>query len=324
VGTSPLTCNDGKSCTDDSCDPVSGCRYVANDANPCTDGNLCTLGDRCLNGECVHDSLLNCDDGNACTTNSCAPATGCKTVNVQDGTGCGDNNVCTTVDTCQEGKCVGTQPLNCSDGKPCTYDECHPVTGCYNPKVPDYMQCNDFNLCTQGDHCRDGECVKTSDLPCDDGNDCTQNLCQPATGCDFSQPAAYCCGNGILETPYEECDDGNRISGDGCEADCKWPPCPWWNYEQLFCGGTCSQVGGDHCDKADADLLCKLKTCRCSSVALTYQIKQVRSGPGFSCPDTGIYVGTQPLYCVNVPIWHTPQLTGVNIGTVVTDVVCSN
>jgi cysteine-rich repeat protein len=29
------------------------------------------------------------------------------------------------------------------------------------------------------------------------------------------------CGNGILEEPYEECDDGNYESGDGCSATCK-------------------------------------------------------------------------------------------------------
>ena len=29
------------------------------------------------------------------------------------------------------------------------------------------------------------------------------------------------CGNGILETPYEECDDGNTISGDGCSSTCQ-------------------------------------------------------------------------------------------------------
>jgi len=29
------------------------------------------------------------------------------------------------------------------------------------------------------------------------------------------------CGNGIHEPPYEECDDGNTISGDGCSSDCK-------------------------------------------------------------------------------------------------------
>jgi len=29
------------------------------------------------------------------------------------------------------------------------------------------------------------------------------------------------CGNGTVERPYEECDDGNTISGDGCSSDCK-------------------------------------------------------------------------------------------------------
>jgi cysteine-rich repeat protein len=29
------------------------------------------------------------------------------------------------------------------------------------------------------------------------------------------------CGNGILEEPYEECDDGNFVSGDGCSALCQ-------------------------------------------------------------------------------------------------------
>jgi hypothetical protein len=34
------------------------------------------------------------------------------------------------------------------------------------------------------------------------------------------------CGNGILESPPEECDDGNPFSGDGCEADCTFT-CSW-------------------------------------------------------------------------------------------------
>ncbi len=29
------------------------------------------------------------------------------------------------------------------------------------------------------------------------------------------------CGNGTVERPYEECDDGNTISGDGCSATCQ-------------------------------------------------------------------------------------------------------
>jgi cysteine-rich repeat protein len=29
------------------------------------------------------------------------------------------------------------------------------------------------------------------------------------------------CGNGTIELPYEECDDGNTEDGDGCSFDCK-------------------------------------------------------------------------------------------------------
>src|SRR5262249_32863605 len=49
----PLDCSDGNSCTDDLCDPSSGCSnpVLANGA-PCDDGNLCTVIDICQNGVC--------------------------------------------------------------------------------------------------------------------------------------------------------------------------------------------------------------------------------------------------------------------------------
>ena len=49
-----------------------------------------------------------------------------------DGTPCDDGeNVCTPVDTCQGGVCVGA-PLSCDDGNPCTVDSCTPGVGCSN------------------------------------------------------------------------------------------------------------------------------------------------------------------------------------------------
>lgn len=33
--------------------------------------------------------------------------------------------------------------------------------------------------------------------------------------------AAASCGDGILQTASEDCDDGNKLSGDGCSATCK-------------------------------------------------------------------------------------------------------
>ena len=51
------------------------------------------------------------------------------------------------------------------------------------------------------------------------------------------------CGNGILETPYEECDDGNYVSGDGCSSTCTI---------EVICGdGHCN--GGETCSSCSAD-----------------------------------------------------------------------
>lgn len=56
---------------------------------------------------------------------------------------------------------------------------------------------------------------------------------EPGEQCDHGSlnadvPNAYCrtdcrlgrCGDGIVDTPLEQCDDGNLSSGDGCSAMC--------------------------------------------------------------------------------------------------------
>lgn len=54
----PLRCEDRNSCTLDSCDPVSGCRFLPTTGNACSDLFQCTVADRCEAGYCVgHGSL---------------------------------------------------------------------------------------------------------------------------------------------------------------------------------------------------------------------------------------------------------------------------
>jgi hypothetical protein len=48
----PANCNDNNPCTDDSCNPGTGCVY-ANNANACDDGNPCTANDTCGGGACT-------------------------------------------------------------------------------------------------------------------------------------------------------------------------------------------------------------------------------------------------------------------------------
>jgi hypothetical protein len=48
----PLDCDDHNSCTDDSCEPWSGCSHVPH-ARACDDGNACTVASQCINGACT-------------------------------------------------------------------------------------------------------------------------------------------------------------------------------------------------------------------------------------------------------------------------------
>eukprot|EP00977_Amphora_coffeiformis_P026373 scaffold25842_cov198-Amphora_coffeaeformis.AAC.28 len=55
-----------------------------------------------------------------------------------------------------------------------------------------------------------------------------------------------CCGNGIVETPEEQCDDGNIIDGDGCNSMCQLESLP------QDCGDGVMQ-GNEQCDDGNND-----------------------------------------------------------------------
>ena len=219
-------CNDGNPCTDDPCNALSGCVHLANEAT-CTDQNACTAGDGCMGGSCMSGPQQICHDNNPCTVDSCNPATGCVFTPIAGP--CNDGNVCTTIDACLGGVCVGSGSLGCEDGNPCTAGTCLPGSGCVqNPD--DTATCDDGNACTLSDHCAGGTCQYTTMLGCDDGKPCTDDLCATATGC--------------VHTPRDDgspCDDGNACStGDNCQA------------------GACLSTGGLNCDDGNP---CTTATC---------------------------------------------------------------
>jgi len=71
TGGPPRGCDDHDPCTDDTCDPVLGCRHVFNTAG-CDDGDACTTADTCSGGTClggpplVCGLLLGCDSRTGC------------------------------------------------------------------------------------------------------------------------------------------------------------------------------------------------------------------------------------------------------------------
>ena len=120
------TCNG----QDDDCDGEV-------DEQSCDDGTACTT-DKCTpaSGDCSHDPAADCDDKNTCTTDACDPKSGACTNTLLTGS-CDDGNACSEGDACGEadGKAVcmpGTTTKTCDDSNVCTDDSCDGATGCVN------------------------------------------------------------------------------------------------------------------------------------------------------------------------------------------------
>ena len=215
----------------------------------CDDDNPCTVDDRCNKARVCEGAPKECDDGAACTLNSCvsgegcaltvkpgncfidgecheegklAPGNSCRECRPQvdplrwvadDENQCDDEDPCSSDEYCMAGLCVPSGYVVCSDGDPCTKDVCVPG-GCVYAPSPDEAVC-------PGGKCVAGLCVSTCEpkctlLPChkDDG-------CGEQCGCD---EGLACCDNGNC---MEECP---------CYPDCYGKECgPDW------CGGQCGQ-----------------------------------------------------------------------------------
>jgi hypothetical protein len=149
AGGKAVNCDDANPCTNDGCDGKTGCTHAANPL-PCNDGNLCTVGDVCTGGSCVPGKAPNCEDGLACTADTCDKATG---------------------------GCVHTpDPKLCDDGNVCTLDACLVPGGCKHDKI---------EKCCGGVECKtDEECIVYPDTvapfcakKCNSGVDCPGSCC---------------------------------------------------------------------------------------------------------------------------------------------------
>lgn len=177
-----------------------------------------------------------CDDGNACTTDSCTSGT------------------CEYVDDTPTGSCcdpVTGSLATIDDANSCTIDECQfDGTVSHSPEAAG-TSCDDANLCTANDQCDGaGTCGGTT-IPdccavaadCDDGNACTSDDCVDGLCANVdTTPPGSCCdpATGSLET----IDDGNVCTADACQSDGNVTHDP----EQA--GAPCDD--GDVCTETDA------------------------------------------------------------------------
>lgn len=100
--------------------------------------------------------------------------------------------------------------------------------------------------------------------------------------------ADYECGNGVLEEPYEQCDDGNTFSNDSCKGDCTFN----------VCGDNAIYIGIEECDDGANNITGD----GCSDECLIENC-----GPGeigsYSC--IGFYNST----CGSDLVWHALNLS---------------
>jgi len=255
-GGSARSCNDGNPCTTDRCDTVTGC-YTTPATGACDDGTVCSTASACLDGQCRATALLDCDDDNPCTLDTCHPTLGCQHAAVADLTSCDDRQACTTGDRCIGGTCTPTGATVCDDGKQCTDSTCLPDVGCVH--IARSGSCEDGNKCTAPDACDGGECLSGNAVDCNDHNPCTIDACSPTQGCTHVAINAGGCDDGdpctspgmcqlgqcVQQLPVV-CNDGNDCTADRCEpgVGCVAPPIGGSCDDRNPCTGDGTCVGG--------------------------------------------------------------------------------
>jgi hypothetical protein len=169
-----------------------------------------------------------CDDSVACTTDACDMAAGACTHAPNDAA-CGDGMRCAGPAGCVPILC--TTSTECDDGNACNGAEtcsprspgASPTTGCVPGDAPD---CNDGADCTE-DHCNpDSGCFHlANDAACGDGADCTTDTCTP-TGCAHAPDDSMCnggCRTGAVCMAGVGCTGGSTMTcstdGNPCTSD---------------------------------------------------------------------------------------------------------
>ncbi len=247
-------CDDGNTVNGDGCsadclsDESCGNSVVDIGAGEvCDDGNTddgddcsadCLVSLLCGNG--TLDGSEECDDGNTDDTDGCSGTClveRCGNGRVDAGEDCDDGDADDT------NGCTSTCEFTCSADADCADAEpCNGAETCTDPGTA-------TSACAAGTPLSDG-------ADCGGGNVCMGGTC-----------ATVGCGDGTVVSP-EQCDDGNRTDGDGCDNDCTF---------------TCSSAAD--CDDANA---CNgAETCSGAGTATSACNAGTPPGAGAACDRDG-------------------------------------
>lgn len=261
---------------DDDCSGTVDDEPAATATCPTT---ACTAAVQCVAGACVITPAV-CTDGNPCTVDDCAPASGCVFAAVPNGQSCADADLCNGNEACQDGVCTPGLTPTCDDGNPCTLDSCSPAAGCQHPAVPGCcntdQDCADQDACTLDERCVADACT-SSPRDCDDGNPCTAAVCDPVFGClappmpdgtscsddDPCTGDGQCAAGTCASGPPPTCDDLDPCTADSCVsgAGCQHAAIPGCCQTDAECGD------GDACtveEQCAADNMCASSPRNCN------------------------------------------------------------
>ncbi|HEV7733100.1 MAG TPA: hypothetical protein VGR62_13100 [Candidatus Binatia bacterium] len=261
----PVVCNDGDVCNGlETCVPATGACLAG---VACDDGNACNGVETCSQATGCHAGTPpTCADADVCTSDTCNPLSGCVHAPV-GGDCCNLATDCTDADICTDATCVAhtcvfetsalccTGPADCADGNPCTTDDVCNDDRCEHTLLEGTQPgCGD--ACTPG-ACDAGSCIAGDPTVCDDGELCTDDTCDPSSGCVFTDVGGCCEGNA-------GCDDDAPCTVDTCDTDTH----------------TCSHVVDEMCSECLSDSDCD-PLGQCGGMACT----------------SGVCVATPPLAC---------------------------
>ncbi len=212
-------CDDGLGCTTDTCTIEWGtavCSWTLQ-KDTCFIAGVCRKAGEAQPGA----ACAQCLPSAATATWSPAP----------DGTACDDGDLCTWNGACKTAagkQTCESQAVACDDKNPCTDDLCDKKVGCTYP-LADGKPCDDGDACVKDDTCLGGKCLGKKVI-CDDNNPCTDDACDLAKGCTFTDnqiPCSdgdacttgdVCAAGACVKGSKADCDDGNSCTLDVCNS----------------------------------------------------------------------------------------------------------
>ena len=171
-------------------DLLGGEEYVVTGEGTSSDTWMWGVGALCgADADCL-------DDQWSCTMHACVDGACVYSPTME---GCDDENMCTEMDTCAEGQCIGSE-VDCEDGNVCTFNPCVPDEGCQSQPIE--------GCCFTDEDCPEGSmCVLSS-------NTCTEPPPPPPPPPEDTETDA-----GDEETESGE-ETGPAVVDDGGEGGC--------------------------------------------------------------------------------------------------------